>query len=253
MSENKNKETTIKLTIIGWWGAYPGAGQATSGYLLQTGKNNILLDCGSGVLEKVQSYLDLEQIDAVVLSHYHHDHVADLGCLQYAARVLMDLGKRANPLEIYGHAEDHHFANLSYHDFTVGRAITTQTPLQLGEAVFSFWPNVHPDPCYSMRIESRGKVLAYISDTQWDDGLVEAARGADLLICESSLYDEYKGVVGGHLTAGEAGTIAREANVKRLVLSHLPHFGTHTDLLTQAGGVFNGPVDLAETGKSWIL
>jgi len=243
----------IKLTIIGWWGAYPGAGEATSGYLLQNGKDNILLDCGSGVLEKLQRYLDLEHIDAVVLSHYHHDHIADLGCLQYAARVLMDLGKRETPLDIYGHAEDHHLADLSYHEFTVGRAIDTQTALHLGDAVFTFWPNVHPDPCYSMRIQSGNKVLAYISDTQWDDGLVEAARDADLLICESSLYDEYKGVVGGHLTAGEAGTIAREANAKSLVLSHLPHFGNHVDLVAQAAKVFDGPVELADTGKSWKL
>jgi len=247
------KETIIKLTIIGWWGAYPGAGQATSGYLLQTSQHNILLDCGSGVLGQIQTYLDLEHIDAVVLSHYHHDHIADLGCLQYAARVLMDLGKRETPLEIYGHAEDHHFADLSYHEFTVGRAIDTQTELQIGEAVFKFWPNVHPDPCYSMRVQSDNKVLAYISDTQWDDGLVTAARDADILICESSLYDEYKGVVGGHLTAGEAGTIAQEANAKRLVLSHLPHFGKHVDLVAQAATVFNGPVELAETGKSWEL
>jgi ribonuclease BN (tRNA processing enzyme) len=104
-----------------------------------------------------------------------------------------------------------------------------------------------------MRIELHNKVLAYISDTQWDDRLVEAARGADLLICESSLYDEYKGVVGGHLTAGEAGTIAQEANAKKLVLSHLPHFGNHVDLAAQAAAVFNGPVELAETGKSWAL
>ena len=170
------EDNIFKLTIIGWWGAYPGAGQATSGYLLQTGKTNILIDCGSGVLGQLQRYLDLEKIDAVVLSHYHHDHVADLGCLQYAARVLMDLGKRELPLAIYGHAQDHHFEGLTYHEFTVGHTIDTQTEVQLGDAVWTFWPNVHPDPCYSMRIASRGKVLAYISDTQWHDGLVEAAR-----------------------------------------------------------------------------
>ena len=201
----------------------------------------------------MQQYIELSNIDAVVLSHYHHDHVADLGCLQYAARVLMDLGKRDTPLNIYGHAEDHHFAGLSYHEFTAGHAIDTKTELQLGDALFSFWPNVHPDFCYSMRIESRDKVLTYISDTQWDDGLVEAARDADLLICESSLYDEYKGVVKGHLAAGEAGMIARDAHAKKLVLSHLPHFGNHADLVDQAAQVFNGPVELAETGKSWEL
>lgn len=202
---------------------------------------------------RLQTYLALENIDAVVLSHYHHDHVADLGCLQYAARVLMDLGKRGKPLDIYGHAEDHHFASLSYHAFSIGHAVDTENALLLGETTFSFWRNVHPDPCYSMRIQADGRVLVYISDTEWHDGLVEAAQDADLLICESSLYNEYKGVVGGHLTAGEAGTIAEKAGVSRLVLSHLPHFGRHATLATQAAEVFHGPVELAETGKSWEL
>lgn len=205
------------------------------------------------MLGQLQNHLDLEHIDAVVLSHYHNDHVADLGCLQYATRVLMDLGKREKPLDIYGHAEDHHFADLSYYEFTVGHAIDAQTTIPLGEALFSFWPNVHPDPCFSIRVASGGKILAYISDTEWEDGLVEAAQDADLLICESSLYNEYKGVVSGHLTAGEAGRIARDGNVKHLVLSHLPHFGNHADLAAQAAEVFDGPVELAETGKCWDL
>jgi ribonuclease BN (tRNA processing enzyme) len=179
--------------------------------------------------------------------------VADLGCLQYASRVLMDLDKRENPLDIYGHAEDHHFAGLTYHEFTRGHAIDTSTLLSLGDITFTFWPNVHPDPCFSMRVESEGRIFTYISDTQWEDGLVEAARDANLLICESSLYNQYKGVVSGHLTAGEAGRIAQEANAKSLVLSHLPHFGIHADLVTQAAEVFDGPVELAETGKSWKL
>ena len=247
------KEKSIKITIIGWWGAYPGPGQATSGYLLQTGKNTILIDCGSGVLGQLQQYVELEKIDAVVLSHYHNDHVADLGCLQYASRVLMDLGKREKPLDIYCHDEDHNFAGLTYHEFSRGHAIDTDTPLVLGDTLFTFWRNVHPDPCFSMRIENKGQVWAYVSDTQWEDGLVEAAKDANLLICEASLYDEYKGVVGGHLTAGEAGRIAAEAHVKRLVLSHLPHFGDHRDLVKQAKAAFQGPVELAETGKSWEL
>jgi len=244
---------TIKVTTIGWWGAYPGADQATSGYLLQADKLNILLDCGSGVLMHLQRHIDLEKIDAVVLSHYHWDHVADLGCLQYAARVLMDLGKRQKPLQIYGHAEDTHFNRLDYLEFSQGHTIDTRYPLKLGRLKFTFSRNIHPDTCFSMRIEKDNRVLVYIADTEWTENLTKIAHGADLLLCESSLYDEFIKRIPGHLSAGEAGRIAAEAGVKHLVLNHLPHFGDHNRLLEQARKRFDGKIELAAAGKSWEL
>ena len=243
----------IKITTIGWWGAYPSADQATSGYLLQADDLNILLDCGSGVLMHLQKYIDLENINAVVLSHYHWDHVADLGCLQYAARVLMDLGKRQKPLQIYGHAEDGNFTRLDYLDYTQGHVIDTSRPLKLGALKFTFSRNVHPDTCFSMRIEKNKRVLVYVADTEWAENLTKIARGADLLLCESSLYDEFIKKIPGHLSAGEAGRLAAEAGVKHLVLNHLPHFGDHNLLLEQARKRFDGKIELAASGKSWQL
>jgi ribonuclease BN (tRNA processing enzyme) len=244
---------TYKITIIGWWGAYPSAGEATSGYLLQSDDRNILVDCGSGVLSHLQNYIKLQNLHAVVLSHYHWDHVADIGCLQYAARILMDLGDRQKPLEIYGHAEDENFSGLSYLQCSRGCAIDPRTALQLGVFKLTFSRNVHPDPCFSIRIEQANRCMAYIADTAWTDDLIRIAQNADLLLCESSLYDEYLGMIPGHLTAGEAGEIASRAGVKHLVLTHLPHFGNHDLLLEQAGKKFAGKIELATTGKVWLL
>ena len=179
--------------------------------------------------------------------------MADIGCLQYAARVLMDLGKRRSPLDIYGHAEDENFSKLDYLDYSKGYRIAPTDKLELGPLTFSFSRNVHPDPCYSMRIEENDRVLVYIADTGWSDKLVEIAANANLLICESSLYDEYQGRIPGHLTAGEAGKIAAAAGVGKLVLSHLPHFGDHRNLVKQACNQFSGPTELAATGKIWKL
>ena len=244
---------TLKITTIGWWGAYPEANEATSGYLLQSEDVTILADCGSGVISHLQNYIDLQHLDAVVLSHYHWDHVADIGCLQYAARILMDLGKRQKPLAIYGHAEDENIYSLDYLQYSKGYAIDPPTPLQLGQLTFSFCRNVHPDPCFSIRIDSGTSSLVYIADTAWTDDLIEIAHGADLLICESSLYDEYRGRIPGHLTAGEAGQIAASAGAGHLVLTHLPHFGDHAMLLKQAAAQFSGVIELAATGKVWHL
>jgi len=174
----------MKITTIGWWGAYPNAGEATSGYLLESEGFSVLIDCGSGVLAQLQQYTTLQSIDAVVLSHYHSDHVADLGCLQYASRILMDLGRRKQPLQIYGHAEDKYFDALNYLQYSTGYAVDTQTTLQLGPLKFNFCSNIHPDPCYSMRIEENDLAFVYISDTGYTDALVQFAHRADLLLCE---------------------------------------------------------------------
>ena len=63
--------------------AYPYKNQGTTGYLLQSDGFNLLIDAGSATLIKLQEHLDPLDLDAVILSHYHHDHIADLGVLQY--------------------------------------------------------------------------------------------------------------------------------------------------------------------------
>ena len=65
----------MKMTVVGFWGGFPEAGEATSGYLFEHDGFLLLVDCGSGVLAQLQKYITPSHIDAVVLSHYHHDHV----------------------------------------------------------------------------------------------------------------------------------------------------------------------------------
>ncbi len=202
-------------------------------------------------MSRLQNSIELQQLDAVVLTHYHWDHIADVGCLQYASRVLMDLGKRRQPLTIYGHTESEQFADLSYLEYCQGHPIDPTSALELGAVKLTFSRNVHPDPCFSIRIEENGRTFAYIADSGYCDDLVRTAREADLLLCEASLYDEYRGKIPGHLTAGEAGTIAARAHARHLVLTHLPHFGNHRRLLDQARKKFDATVELAKTGSWW--
>src|SRR5690625_7112639 len=77
----------MELTVIGYWGGYPAENGVTSAYLIEKDGFNLVIDLGSGALSKLHKYIDVAQIDAVLLSHYHHDYVADLGVLQYARLV----------------------------------------------------------------------------------------------------------------------------------------------------------------------
>ena len=242
----------MKLTVIGCWGAYPGPNGASSGYLIEDEQDNgFLLDCGSGVLSRLYEYTDLNHLNNVVLSHYHSDHVADIGCLQYASKVQMSFGDRPEPISIYGHTLSDFFDKLSFEDATYGKPIEEGTALVLGSFTLHFKRTPHPAPCFAIRVDSDGKSLGYTGDTGWDDDLIDFFKGVDLLLCESSLYNKYKDMVEGHLTAGKAGRLAEEAGVGKLILTHLPHSGDHKELIKEAGEIFKGEIELAEGGKVW--
>ncbi|MCK5199698.1 MAG: MBL fold metallo-hydrolase, partial [Spirochaetales bacterium] len=210
----------MKLTVIGCWGAYPGPGGATSGYLIENGEDNLLLDCGSSVLSKLYEYTDLNRINNIVLSHYHADHVTDIGCMQYAAKVEMSLGERTESISIYGHTHSDYFKSLSFEDATIGKPFEEGTPLILSPFTLHFRRTPHPVPAFAVRIESGGISLGYTGDTGWNNDLIEFFKGVDLLLCESSLYNKFQGRVEGHLSAGEAGRLAREAGAGELILTH---------------------------------
>lgn len=239
----------MKITMVGCWGAYPAVGEATSALLVEEKGFQMLIECGSGVLAQVQKYTSLASLDAVLVSHYHHDHVADLGPLQYALLIQEQLGKRNETLPIYGHQQDKEaYASLTYKSYTVGQPIEAGKSIRIGPWKASFCPTVHPAYCLAVKLEGNEKTLVYTADTEWCEALVPFAEEADFLITDCSLYDEQLGKVEGHLTAGQAGKLASLAQVKKLVLTHLPHYGDHQELTNQARRTFSGETVLAYSG-----
>ncbi|MET4922154.1 ribonuclease Z [Streptomyces sp. PSRA5] len=70
--------------------------------------------------------------------------------------------------------------------------------------------------------ERRGQRFAFVMDTRLCDGVHALADGCDMLVIESTFLDEDGQLAAdhGHLTAGQAGAVAREAGVRHLVLTH---------------------------------
>lgn len=86
-----------------------------------------------------------------------------------------------------------------------------------------FCKTEHPVETYAIRVTSGERSIVYTSDTSFSskDKLVQFSQDSDLLICESSLLTSYKfPKINSHLTAKQAGIIAKEANVKGLMLTH---------------------------------
>lgn len=239
----------MRLTIVGCWGGYPKVNEASSGYLLEQADFKILLDCGSGVLSKLQNFINPEELDAVILSHYHSDHIADIGVLQHARLIQGFLGKNTATLPIYGHNEnDQEFSNLTYKEITQGVAYVPSETSTIGPFTVRFLRTVHPVPCYAMRIESDEGVLVYTADTAFKEELIDFSKDADVLLCECNFYGSQDGTGAGHMTSFNAGTLAAKANVKKLVLTHLPHYGDLNLLVQEASQKFSGSIQLAQQG-----
>lgn len=240
----------MKVTVIGYWGGYPGKGEATSCYLFKSKNFNLLVDCGSGALATLQNYIDPNCLNAVILSHYHHDHIADIGVLQYFQ--LVNSGKLKFALPIYGHNFDHEkFNSLTYKEATKGYEYKPNEALDLGPFTVRFLKTVHPVDCFAMRIETANHSVVYTADSSFTEEFIPFSSNADLLISDCNMYENQDGAKVGHMSSKDAATIANEANVKELLLSHLPHKGDTKDLKVEAKKYYNGLVHLAYTGFEW--
>lgn len=236
----------MDITVIGCWGAYPEKNEATSGYLVECGGAKILLDCGSGVLSRLQNHCALEELDAVVLTHTHADHIADAYSLEFAILVLMQIGERSKPLDVYANEADIGKLAFEYPNCVRVHPIRAREATTIGDARLEFSENVHEIPCLAVRLTSpEGKTLVYSGDTGYCEALIELSRSADVLIVESSFYDIQTGRMKGHLTAGEAGKIAALAGAGQTILTHLPHYGERNQLVTEASRHYKGPIRLA--------
>lgn len=243
----------MRLTVLGYWGGYPEAGEATSAYLLTSGKRHYLIDCGSGSIAQLFKYIRLKDLRTCFLSHFHFDHSADLGVLQYAYLMNSYHDKDAAHLTIYAPATPE--ANRQLYESVRGstmRTIQSDDVIVVDDLTIRFLRTHHPVETLAMRFEGQGgESFVYTSDTSYFPELVSFARGANVLLAESSFYADAlddTAQAAGHLRSYEAARLAEAAGVQRLYLTHLPHHGLHQALLTEAKQHFGGLVTLVHSG-----
>ena len=176
----------MKLTVLGKYGPYPPAGGATSGYLLEEGETRVLVECGSGVLSRLQRFVPIERLDAIVLSHLHSDHTADLFILRYAlqnAKTQLRVLLPPNPAE--------EFDRIAGCPPFAAEKIQEGAAVNIGAFSFAFVRMTHPFESFGMRVTDGRHTLVYTGDSNWNSRAVSFARGCDLLLADTGFDPEY--------------------------------------------------------------
>ncbi|MBL1227565.1 MBL fold metallo-hydrolase [Enterococcus sp. BWR-S5] len=244
----------MKITVLGCLGAYPYKGQGTSSYLLEADGFRLLLDAGSTTLINLEEHIDPLELDAVILSHYHHDHIADLGVLQYY-RQLYPVQTPIPILPIYGHTEDAaHFSGLTLEGVSKGIPYFEAEELKLGPFLVTFMKTIHPVPCYAMRFveERTGKVFVFTGDSGYLDTFIDFAENADVFLADTYLFEGNE-KHHAHFTSKESGEIAKAAGVKKLILTHLPQHGSLDLLKEQAQTAAGSQVSVQLAEKDLVI
>ncbi|WP_051324146.1 MBL fold metallo-hydrolase [Candidatus Solirubrobacter pratensis] len=246
----------MRITVLGKSPAFQDAGGACSGYLVEGGGVRLLLDCGPGVFAKLRQVTSYVDVDAVLLSHLHADHVMDLvtfaSALRYgpheaaAPRLLAPPGARdvlaslcaggsMRPDHIDGAFE------LSVYD--------PEDVVELGGLRARFRPVPHFIPCNAVELAEDAARLTFSADCGPNDALVEFAADTDLLLSEATLIEPEE----GHLTPAQAGELAARAGARRLVLTHFSDEADAAWVRAEGERGFGAPVELAADGAVYEI
>lgn len=276
----------MKLTVIGCTGSMSGPTAAASSYLVQASElgqdgeeliYSVVLDLGAGSMGQLLRYLDPADLDALLISHCHADHMADMVGMHVYRRwhpagalgpVLTvgpsELLRRLNGVD--GADETETYAS----EFDFRTAVAGES-FQVGPMTITPYTAMHPVEAYGYRIEGpseqvgpegerRTVSLAFTGDTDLCESICEMADGVDLLLSEAAFVEGRDTVRGMHLTgkragqlaAGTAGEVPRRP-VGQLVLTHIQPWTEHRIPLRDAALAYEGPLEAATAGATWEI
>jgi ribonuclease BN (tRNA processing enzyme) len=246
----------MEVIVIGSGTGVPSRRRGSPAVGVRAGEKLVLLDLGPGTLRAMIRYgLDFNDIDILCLSHHHPDHVADLVAFLFASRYGLGYTRRepVHLLAARGFQDFHGRLQQVWGEWVVPPpGLLTVSELatdgedgrNLGDITFRTAPVQHLPTSLAFRVEHAGRAVVYSGDTDWSDSLVDLARGSDLLIVEAA--NPWK--VAGHLTPAEAGRLAAQAGVPRLLLTHFYPPCDEIDVVEACAQEFSGLILRAEDG-----
>ncbi|CAN5888970.1 Rv2407 family type 3 sulfatase [soil metagenome] len=269
---------TIDITLLGTGSPIPDAHRAGPSTLVSAGGQTFLVDCGRGVLQRLTAVgQGANTLTALLLTHLHSDHIADLGDV-IITRWVSTFTPDPPPLPIIGPPGTAEVveATLKAFGFDIGYRIahhadlTAPPPLEVheytegtvwdsGDVHITAGPTDHRpvEPTIGFRVDHGGNSVVLAGDTVPCAGLDQLTAGADALV-HTVIRDDlvkqvpmqrFKDILDYHSSVEQAAATAERAGVGTLILTHyVPALvpGQEDQWRALAAAEFSGRVELGD-------
>jgi ribonuclease BN (tRNA processing enzyme) len=250
----------LKIIILGSGTSIPYKRRGTPGIFVNSNNNLMLMDAGSGTISRLAKLgIDYKKIDFLLFSHFHPDHTLDLVSLLFALNHTPGHIRKKNlviigpiGLKIFIQKLQNIYPLIIPKSYSliineVTNSVTSFDGFKLQSRSVD-----HYIPTIAFRLSDDNSSAVISGDTSYCDGIIQISEHTDLLILEAS-FPLKKYSAKGHLTAKEAGKIARIANAKTLVLKHLYPICDNYDMKALSSGEFDGNIIISEDYTELVL
>ena len=243
----------VQLQFLGAGDAFGSGGRFQTCLLLRDRDNALLIDCGaSSLIAMKRAGVDPSEIGWVLLTHLHGDHFGGLPFLILDGQ----FSQRTRPLVIAGPPGTRARVEAAMEVLFPGSTgitrrfavefveLSERVASAIGPSTVTPFPSQHASgaPSYVLRVEYGGKVVVYSGDTEWAASLVEAARGADLFVCEAYFFEKK---IKYHLDYRTLRDQRGRLECRRLILTHMSQ-----DMLNR---VHESEIEWATDGQTILL
>lgn len=240
----------MEVSVLGKYGPYPPSGGATSGYLLKNRAGLFALDMGSGVFSRLSGFCSPEALNAVIISHFHYDHIADLGILNYYLEALSRKGKYSGKMLVYIPDVDTPEAilikQMKYFDV---KTVKDGDEVDINGAKFKFFLTAHPVYCLGVAVKSGKEKFVYSADGDLSANIEENLKGSTLAVLDGAFLSKDYAKGKPHMSVYLCGALSEKYGVKTVVSHLIPDNQTYNAIreLIEFSQAY-----IAEEGKTYF-